>query len=62
MYISSERAAVTKQEIESRIKALSAYEMAVIRNGEDSDAADRELMRITEAKSKLNSMLRQLEQ
>jgi hypothetical protein len=51
---------MTEQEIKSRLKALSDYEFSVIRIGEDSDAADRELMRIIEAKSKLNSMLRQL--
>ena len=49
---------MTREQIERRIRALQDYRMSLLRLGEDSDAADREFLRIQTEQSKLREMLK----
>lgn len=49
---------LTKTQIRKRLAALADYSMSMLRINEQSDAADREYLRVMEVEGKLRSMLK----
>ena len=52
---------MTAEEIKKRIRYLQTYQLSMARIGEDSEARDREEMRVVEALSRWHTLLKEVE-